>query len=91
MHRRETAPSLFLNDSVSVSAAKTSTENHIDVIAVVLNTLTVVLGIPGNSLVIWVAGCKPKSVEYLFLFSGYPKFAFLLHYNFSFFFFFSLV
>ncbi|XP_061521537.1 formyl peptide receptor 2-like [Phycodurus eques] len=55
-----TASSLFLNASLNVPAAKASKGSDMDTLSVVLNTFTILLGIPGNSIVIWVAGCKLK-------------------------------
>ncbi|XP_019723395.1 formyl peptide receptor 2-like isoform X2 [Hippocampus comes] len=57
----EPASFLLLNASLSVPAAKASKGGNMDTLSVVLNTLTILLGIPGNSFVIWVAGVKVKA------------------------------
>ncbi|XP_057683831.1 C3a anaphylatoxin chemotactic receptor-like [Corythoichthys intestinalis] len=52
--------SLFLNTSHSVLATKATKGGDMDTLSVVLNAFTILLGIPGNSIVIWVAGFKLK-------------------------------
>ncbi|XP_077363377.1 formyl peptide receptor 2-like [Festucalex cinctus] len=59
MHPGETASSLFLN--ASIAAVKESKAGGMDTLSVVLNAFTILLGIPGNSIVIWVAGFKLKA------------------------------
>lgn len=59
---------MFVNSSILPGTAKSSKDDHTKVdaeaimenISIVLFTLTVVFGITGNSLVIWVAGFKLK-------------------------------
>ncbi len=59
---------MFSNDSLAVHIRKTSKDDQttvdidaiMDNVSIVLYTLTVVLGITGNSMVIWVAGFKLK-------------------------------
>lgn len=58
----------MFSNSTLLPKIKSSKDDHTDVdieavmenISIVLYTLTVVLGITGNSLVIWVAGFKLK-------------------------------
>ncbi|XP_041811496.1 C3a anaphylatoxin chemotactic receptor-like [Chelmon rostratus] len=57
---------MFQNDSPILKASKSEQATTVDVdaimdnVSIVLYTLTVVLGITGNSMVIWVAGLKLK-------------------------------
>lgn len=52
--------SLYLHVSKNDQAATVDIDAIMDNVSIVLYTLTVVLGITGNSLVIWVAGFKLK-------------------------------
>lgn len=52
--------SLSLHVSKNDQAATVDIDAIMDNVSIVLYTLTVVLGITGNSLVIWVAGFKLK-------------------------------
>ncbi|XP_077446852.1 C3a anaphylatoxin chemotactic receptor-like [Stigmatopora argus] len=49
---------LLFNDSRGVPAAQAAGRGDMDTLSVVLNALTILLGVPGNSVVIWVAGFK---------------------------------
>ncbi|XP_049607456.1 formyl peptide receptor 2 isoform X2 [Syngnathus scovelli] len=49
---------LSLNTSLSIPAVKASKGGDMDTLSIVLGAITILLGIPGNSIVIWVAGFK---------------------------------
>ncbi|XP_061674876.1 C3a anaphylatoxin chemotactic receptor-like [Syngnathoides biaculeatus] len=51
----------FLNSSPGVPEKKVSDEGELDLTAVILTVITILLGIPGNAIVIWVAGFKLKT------------------------------
>ncbi|KAM9775859.1 formyl peptide receptor 2-like [Syngnathus typhle] len=51
---------LSLNTSLNIPAVKASKGGDMDTLSIVLGAFTILLGIPGNSIVIWVAGFKLK-------------------------------
>nr|XP_057902735.1 C3a anaphylatoxin chemotactic receptor [Doryrhamphus excisus] len=60
MHPDVSASMALLNSSRSGPLAKAGGGSNMDTLSVILYTLTILLGIPGNSIVIWVAGFKLK-------------------------------
>ncbi|XP_037120051.1 C3a anaphylatoxin chemotactic receptor-like [Syngnathus acus] len=61
VHRVDEASALFLNASPGVASVQMSDDSDMDVVALIFNVLTVLLGLPGNGIVILVVGFRLKA------------------------------